>query len=142
VDRLPRFTEKGKPLRDYPCLLVTCCTGLYAPGVGTFEIVGPTLGAFRRGVEAHDGLDFMGCYAAINALEALARATLFAQIRRRVFLMVPTWELCARCHFQETQELEQVAFRFLVFADGGGGRGLDYRNAKARGFAAGTASRR
>src|ERR1700733_5271846 len=49
-------------------VLVTCCTGLYAPGLD-FELV-DHLG-LHAGVE-RTMLGFMGCYAAINALK-LAR---------------------------------------------------------------------
>ena len=50
-------------------VLVTCCTGLYAPGLD-FEIV-DHLGLAASSVE-RTMVGFMGCYAAINALK-LAR---------------------------------------------------------------------
>jgi predicted naringenin-chalcone synthase len=90
-------------------VLVTCCTGLYAPGLD-FEIV-EHLGLspqVERTVVA-----FMGCYAAINALK-LARHIVRSEPKANVLML--NLELCT-LHFQETQELDQV-LSFLVFADG------------------------
>jgi alpha-pyrone synthase len=90
-------------------VLVTCCTGLYAPGLD-FEIV-EHLG-LSPGVE-RTVIGFMGCYAAINALK-LARHIVRSEPDAGVLML--NLELCT-LHFQETQELEQV-LSFLVFADG------------------------
>jgi predicted naringenin-chalcone synthase len=90
-------------------VLVTCCTGLYAPGLD-FEIV-EHLG-LSPGVE-RTMIGFMGCYAAINALK-LARHIVRSEPDASVLML--NLELCT-LHFQETQELEQV-LSFLVFADG------------------------
>jgi predicted naringenin-chalcone synthase len=90
-------------------VLVTTCTGLYAPGLD-FDIVD------------HLGLDtsvertmigFMGCYAAINGLKQ-ARHIVRSEPAAKVLLL--NLELCS-LHLQETQELEQV-LSFLVFGDG------------------------
>ena len=90
-------------------VLVTCCTGLYAPGLD-FEIV-DHLG-LSAGVE-RTMVGFMGCYAAINALK-LARHIVRSDPKAGVLMV--NLELCT-LHLQETQELEQV-LSFLVFADG------------------------
>jgi predicted naringenin-chalcone synthase len=90
-------------------VLVTCCTGFYAPGLD-FEIV-EHLG-LSSGVE-RTMVGFMGCYAAINALK-LARHIVRSDPKAGVLML--NLELCT-LHFQETQELEQV-LSFLVFADG------------------------
>jgi predicted naringenin-chalcone synthase len=90
-------------------VLVTCCTGLYAPGLD-FEII-DHLG-LQAGVE-RTMIGFMGCYAAINALK-LARHIVRSDPQAGVLMV--NLELCT-LHFQETQELEQV-LSFLVFADG------------------------
>ena len=90
-------------------VLVTCCTGLYAPGLD-FEIV-EHLG-LSPGVE-RTMIGFMGCYAAINALK-LARHIVRSEPTAHVLMV--NLELCT-LHFQETQDLEQV-LSFLVFADG------------------------
>jgi alpha-pyrone synthase len=90
-------------------VLVTSCTGLYAPGLD-FDILD------------HLGLDtsvertmigFMGCYAAINGLKQ-ARHIVRSEPEAKVLLV--NVELCT-LHLQETQELEQV-LSFLVFGDG------------------------
>jgi predicted naringenin-chalcone synthase len=90
-------------------VLVTTCTGLYAPGLD-FDIVD------------HLGLDpsvertmigFMGCYAAINGLKT-ARHIVRSHPEARVLMI--NLELCT-LHLQETHDLEQV-LSFLVFADG------------------------
>ena len=90
-------------------ILVTTCTGLYAPGLD-FDILD------------HLGLDptvertmigFMGCYAAINGLKQ-SRHIVRSEPTAKVLLL--NLELCT-LHLQETQELEQV-LSFLVFADG------------------------
>jgi alpha-pyrone synthase len=90
-------------------VLVTCCTGLYAPGLD-FEIV-DYLG-LAAGVE-RTMVGFMGCSAAINALK-LAQHIVRSEPKAGVLMV--NLELCT-LHFQETQELEQV-LSFLVFADG------------------------
>jgi len=106
LDKL-RLTEEAR--RSITHVIVTSCTGLYAPGLD-FEVV------------RHLGLDpsvertmigFMGCYAAINALKSahhIVRSEPDAQV------LVLNLELCS-LHFQEVHELEQV-LSFLVFADG------------------------
>ena len=90
-------------------VIVTSCTGLYAPGLD-FEIV------------SHLGLDssiertmigFMGCYAAINALKS---AHHIVRSEPEAKVLVVSLELCT-LHMQETQNLEQL-LSFLLFADG------------------------
>ncbi|HTW45032.1 MAG TPA: type III polyketide synthase [Acidobacteriaceae bacterium] len=90
-------------------VLVTCCTGLYAPGLD-FEIVDYI--GLSPGVE-RTIIGFMGCYAAINALK-LARHIVRSEPGAAVLMV--NLELCT-LHLQETQELEQV-LSFLIFADG------------------------
>lgn len=90
-------------------VVVTCCTGLYAPGLD-FEVIkhlnlSPSVERTMVG--------FMGCYAAINALK-LARHIVRSDSKARVLML--NLELCT-LHFQETQDLEQI-LSFLVFADG------------------------
>src|ERR1700691_2252672 len=106
VDRL-MLNEKER--NGITHVLVTCCTGLYAPGLD-FEII-DHLG-LQAGVE-RTMVGFMGCYAAINALK-LARHIVRSDPKAGVLMV--NLELCT-LHFQETQNLEQV-LSFLVFADG------------------------
>jgi len=106
VDRLALSEQERAGITH---VLVTCCTGLYAPGLD-FEIV-EHLGLSPEVERTMVG--FMGCYAAINALK-LARHIVRSEPRASVLML--NLELCT-LHFQETQELEQV-LSFLVFADG------------------------
>lgn len=100
-------TERER--RSITHVVVTSCTGLYAPGLD-FDIV------------RHLGLDpsvertmigFMGCYAAVNALKS-AHYIVRSEPTARVLLL--NLELCS-LHLQETQDLEQI-LSFLLFADG------------------------
>jgi alpha-pyrone synthase len=102
-----RLTEEEK--RGVTHVIVTSCTGLYAPGLD-FDIV-DHLG-LDTGVE-RNMIGFMGCYAAINALKA-ARHIVRSEPKAKVIAV--NLELCT-LHLQETQELEQV-LSFLVFGDG------------------------
>jgi predicted naringenin-chalcone synthase len=106
LDKL-QLTEPER--RGITHVLVTCCTGLYAPGLD-FDILD------------HLGLDpsvertmigFMGCYAAINGLKQ-ARHIVRSEPAAKVLLV--NLELCT-LHLQETHDLEQV-LSFLVFGDG------------------------
>jgi predicted naringenin-chalcone synthase len=95
--------------KDVTHLIVTSCTGLYAPGID-LELIG--LCGLDPGVE-RTVIGFMGCYAAINALRA-ARHIVRSDPQAKV--LVVSLELCS-LHLQETTDLEQV-LSFLVFADG------------------------
>jgi alpha-pyrone synthase len=106
VDRLA-LDEKERSSITH--VLVTCCTGLYAPGLD-FEIVDHI--GLSPDVE-RTMIGFMGCNAAINALK-LARHIMRSDPKAGVLMV--NLELCT-LHLQETQELEQV-LSFLVFADG------------------------
>jgi alpha-pyrone synthase len=106
VDRLA-LNEKERSSITH--VLVTCCTGLYAPGldVEIVDHVGLSAGVERTMV------GFMGCSAAINALK-LARHIVRSDPEAGVLMV--NLELCT-LHLQETQALEQV-LSFLIFADG------------------------
>jgi alpha-pyrone synthase len=106
IDRLALTEEERTGITH---VLVTSCTGFYAPGLD-FEIV-DHLG-LSPDVE-RTMIGFMGCYAAINALK-LARHIVRSEPKAGVLML--NLELCT-LHFQETQDLEQV-LSFLVFADG------------------------
>jgi predicted naringenin-chalcone synthase len=90
-------------------VIVTCCTGLYAPGLD-YEII--DLAQLNPSVE-RTFIGFMGCYAAINALKA-ARHIVRSEPESKILLL--SLELCS-LHMQETQDLEQL-LAFTVFADG------------------------
>jgi predicted naringenin-chalcone synthase len=90
-------------------VIVTCCTGLYAPGLD-IDVVNHL--GLNPSVE-RTMIGFMGCYAAINALKS-AHHIVRSDPRARV--LVINLELCS-LHLKETEDLEQM-LSFLLFADG------------------------
>ncbi len=90
-------------------VIVTCCTGLYAPGLD-FDII-RHLGLNPSVQRTFIG--FMGCYAAINALKS---ADYIVRAEPSARVLVLNLELCT-LHMQETPDLEQI-LSFLLFADG------------------------
>ena len=101
------LTEEER--RGITHVVVTSCTGLYAPGLD-FDIV-KHLG-LNTSVE-RTMIGFMGCYAAINALKS-AHHIVRSEPESKVLVL--NLELCS-LHLQETKELEQM-LSFLLFADG------------------------
>lgn len=95
--------------RSITHVVVTTCTGLYAPGLD-FDIL-DHLGLCPSVERTMIG--FMGCYAAINGLKT-ARHIVRSEPHARVLMV--NLELCS-LHLQESHDLEQV-LSFLVFADG------------------------
>jgi alpha-pyrone synthase len=90
-------------------VIVTGCTGLYAPGLD-YDVAESL--RLNPSVE-RTFIGFMGCYAAINALKS-ARHIVRSEPQAKVLLL--SLELCS-LHMQETQDLEQL-LAFTVFADG------------------------
>lgn len=90
-------------------LIITTCTGFYAPGLD-LQIVhhyglSPSI---ERTV-----IGFMGCYAALNALK-LARHIVRSDRAAQVLIL--NLELCT-LHLKQSGTLEQM-LSFLIFADG------------------------
>ena len=106
LDRLNVSEEERRKIRH---VLVTCCTGFYAPGLD-FDII-DHLGLPDSTERTMVG--FMGCYAAINALK-LARHVVRSEPDSMA--LVVNLELCS-LHFHETQDLNEV-ISFLLFSDG------------------------
>ena len=105
ISRLGLTPEEGRISH----LVVTSCTGMYAPGLD-LDLVD------RCGLDPsieRTLIGFMGCYAAINALK-VARHIVRSAPESRV--LVVNLELCT-LHLQETNDIEQV-LSFLVFGDG------------------------
>jgi alpha-pyrone synthase len=90
-------------------LILTTCTGFYAPGVD-LQLVDHY--GLKSSVE-RTVIGFMGCNAALNALK-LARHIVRSEPTSKVAIL--NLELCT-IHFQETNNLEQL-LSFLIFADG------------------------
>ncbi len=90
-------------------LIVTSCTGMYAPGVDWDLTVRCGL---NPAVE-RTAIGFMGCFAAVNALK-LARHIVRSEPSARV--LVVNVELCS-LHLQEAHGLDDL-LSFLLFGDG------------------------
>jgi len=108
-DALGKLALSEAERRAITHVIVTTCTGLYAPGLD-YEVVDHL--ALDPSVE-RTLIGFMGCFAAINALKS-ARHIVRSQPGAHVLLL--SLELCS-LHMQETQNLEQL-LAFTVFADG------------------------
>lgn len=106
LDRLNLAPAERSRIRH---LIVTCCTGFYAPGLD-FEIL-DHLGLPETVERTFIG--FMGCYAAINALK---HARHVVRSDPGSLALVVNLELCS-LHFHQTQDLTDV-LAFLLFADG------------------------
>ncbi|WP_419806746.1 type III polyketide synthase [Terriglobus sp.] len=106
LDRLSLTPEERNNIRH---VIVTTCTGFYAPGLDFDAIDYLNL---APGTE-RTMIGFMGCYAALNALKQ-ARHIVRSQPEDSVLVL--NLELCT-LHLQETQDLGEV-LSFLLFGDG------------------------
>jgi alpha-pyrone synthase len=106
VDRLALDENERRRIRH---VIVTSCTGFYAPGLD-FDVLDYL--QLDPGVE-RTVIGFMGCYAAMNALKQ-ARHIVRSQPGDSV--LVINLEICT-LHLQESQDLAEV-LSFLVFGDG------------------------
>jgi alpha-pyrone synthase len=106
LDRLGLAEQERQRIRH---VIVTCCTGLYAPGLDFFVI--DHLGLAPSTERTMIG--FMGCYAAINGLK---QAWHIVRSEPRESVLMVNLELCT-LHLNETQNLEEV-LSFLIFGDG------------------------
>jgi len=90
-------------------VIVTTCTGFYAPGLDLQIVNHYGLNpAIERTI-----IGFMGCYAALNALK-LARHIVRSEPSARVLIL--NLELCT-LHLKQNGTLEEM-LSFLIFADG------------------------
>ena len=90
-------------------VIVTCCTGMSAPGID-LQI------AARCGLPStveRTMIGFMGCYAAVNAMK-MARHVVRSEPEAKVLML--NLELCT-LHLKESRDLEQI-LSFFLFADG------------------------
>jgi alpha-pyrone synthase len=90
-------------------IIITSCTGFYAPGLD-WQIIEHY--GLNRSIE-RTVIGFMGCYAAINGLKA---ASHIVRSQPDAVVLVVNIELCT-LHLQQLQNLEQL-LSFLIFADG------------------------
>jgi alpha-pyrone synthase len=106
---LARMAFDQIDLKGVTHILVTTCTGFYAPGLDLKIIdhygLAPSVERTMIG--------FMGCYAAISALK-LARHIVRSDEAARVLIL--NLELCT-LHLKESASLQDIK-SFLIFADG------------------------
>ena len=127
--RMERYSREALPLAEGPVaevlqgedrsrithLIVTSCTGFYAPGL---DLQLQKRFGLRSDLE-RSIIGFMGCYAAFNALKA-ARHAVRSDPAARVLII--NLELCS-LHLQDTSALEddtvaEKVLGYLQFADG------------------------
>ncbi len=90
-------------------LIITTCTGFYAPGLDLQIIQHYGLNAsVERTI-----IGFMGCYAAINALK---QARHIVRSKSTAQVLVINLELCT-LHLKDKDDLDQI-LSFLIFSDG------------------------
>lgn len=99
----------GEDRRRISHLIITCCTGFFAPGID-LQLIDRC--GLNPDIE-RTFVGFMGCYAAINGLK-LARHIVRSEPGARVLAM--NLELCT-LHLHETTDLEEI-LSFLLFGDG------------------------
>jgi predicted naringenin-chalcone synthase len=90
-------------------MIITCCTGMYAPGLDMDVMA-------RCGLNPEierSMIGFMGCYAAVNGLK-LARHIVRSVPEARVLTV--NLELCT-LHLHDTMDLDEI-LSFLLFGDG------------------------
>jgi len=105
------LTQSGLRAADITHLIITTCTGFFAPGPDV--LLGQRLG-LRADVQRLQ-LGFMGCYAGVTGLRTAAQI-LRADPQARV--MMVSVELCS-LHFQRALEVPTLVSNFL-FGDGAG----------------------
>jgi predicted naringenin-chalcone synthase len=109
MDAVGRLADEAGPLNDVTHLIVTSCTGFYAPGLD-IDVV-RAAGLSPRVQRTLIG--FMGCHAGLIGLRT-ARDIIRAD-ENAVVLMV-NLELCS-LHLQQTERMDRLV-SFLLFADG------------------------
>ena len=90
-------------------LIVVCCTGMYAPGLDIDLVKKYDLSSSVH----RTGINFMGCYAAFNAIKV---ANAFCHQDQNAKVLVVCTELCS-LHFQK-KPTEDNLLANALFADG------------------------
>lgn len=109
AERAVKRLDLGAEARRVTHVVVTSCTGFYAPGLD-LDLVDRC--GLSPSVE-RTMIGFMGCYAAVNGLK-LAHHVVRSEPSARVLMV--NLELCS-LHLRETQDLETL-LSFLLFGDG------------------------
>lgn len=104
LNEIPSFS-----VTEVTHLIVVCCTGMYAPGLDIDLVKKYNLNSSVQ----RTGINFMGCYAAFNALKA-ADAFCYQNLNAKVLIVCT--ELCS-LHFQKNATEDNFLANAL-FADG------------------------
>jgi len=104
LSRLQNFDRKS-----ITHLMVVSCTGMYAPGLDIDLVKALGLATHTQRL----GINFMGCYAAFNALK---QADIICQPDAKAKVLIVCTELCS-IHFQKLYKEDNVLANAL-FADG------------------------
>jgi predicted naringenin-chalcone synthase len=103
-------------------LIVVCCTGMYAPGLDIDIIKALNLPSDTQRV----CINFMGCYAAINALQT---GDAFCKANPSAKVLIVCTELCS-LHFQKKPTIDNILSNAL-FGDGSAALIMEARKPKA-----------
>jgi len=96
-------------IKEVTHLIVVCCTGMYAPGLDIDILKKYNLSNSVQRI----GINFMGCYAAFNALKV---ANAFCHQDENAKVLIVCTELCS-LHFQKNPTEDNLLANAL-FADG------------------------
>jgi prepilin-type processing-associated H-X9-DG protein len=108
IDNMLRSTSSFN-VDEVTHLIVVCCTGMYAPGLDIDIVKKYKLNPSVQ----RTGINFMGCYAAFNALKA---ADAFCYQDENAKVLIVCTELCS-LHFQK-KPTEDNFLANALFADG------------------------
>ncbi len=109
AERAVERLDLGQDRARITHIIVTCCTGMSAPGVD--QQIAARCGLPKTAERTIIG--FMGCYAAVNAMK-MARHVIRSEPEAKVLML--NLELCT-LHLKESREMEQI-LSFFLFADG------------------------
>lgn len=112
-------------VNDITHLVVVSCTGMYAPGLDIDIIRGLKL----KSTVERTSINFMGCYAAFNALKA---ADAFCSRNSNSRVLIVCTELCS-IHFQRTVSDDNILANAL-FADGAAAMLVESHTSNKRSF--------
>ncbi len=109
LDAVAQLRREAGPLHAVTHLVVTSCTGFYAPGLDIDILRGAGL---NPGVQ-RTLIGFMGCHA---GLIGLRQAKHIVEADPSAVVLMVNLELCS-LHLQETTRMDRL-ISFLLFADG------------------------
>lgn len=107
-----RLLSSVNDRREITHLIITSCTGFYAPGL---DLELQRHFGLRSDLERMM-IGFMGCYAGVNALKAAAQIVRASLAYQPAKVLIVNLELCS-LHLQQSDDPEQL-MAFLQFADG------------------------